>query len=70
MVENYTFQIQVFDDGECTYTKMYVSALDAVNAYNRFTDHGMCRFTREVVLIEPTGRSHNKMFAKPMAVLT
>ena len=68
MVENYTFQIQVFDDGECTYTKAYASALDAVNAYNRFIDHGMCRFEREIVLIEPTGKDHKKVFSKPLAV--
>jgi hypothetical protein len=67
-MEDYTFMVQVIEDGSCTFSRKYGTALDAVNAYNSFKDHGMCRYTREIVLVEPNGEIHAKTFAYPASV--
>jgi hypothetical protein len=57
--------LQVIEDGAVTYSKRYDNALDAVNAYNRFVDHGTCRIWREIVLLEPNDKAHAKVFNYP-----
>lgn len=64
---DYEYQLQVVEDGNVTFSRMYANAIDAVNSYNRFVDHGTCRMSREIILIEPTGQSHSKTFEYPFA---
>jgi hypothetical protein len=64
---DYEFMVQVVEDGSVTYTRKFSNALDAVNSYNRFVDHGMCRMWREIVLVEPNGTAHSKTFDHPLA---
>lgn len=68
VIEDYVFMVQVVEDGSCTFSRKYATAIEAVNAYNKFVDHGTCRYQREVVLIEPSGEIHSKVFEYPMAV--
>jgi hypothetical protein len=68
VIENYVFMVQVFEDGDCTFSHKYTSAVDAVNAYNKFIDHGTCRYQREVVLVEPSGKAHAKVFEYPQSL--
>ena len=68
VIEDYVFMVQVIEDGSCTFSRRYGTAVEAVNAYNSFKDHGMCRYQREIVLIEPSGEIHSKVFEYPMAV--
>lgn len=68
VIENYTFMVQVIEDGACTFSRKYASAVEAVNAYNSFKDHGMCRYGREIVLSEPNGKAHSKTFDYPKSV--
>jgi hypothetical protein len=63
----YEYMLQVVEDGSVTYTRRFNNALEAVNCYNRFVDHGMCRMWREIVLVEPNGKAHSKMFEHPLA---
>lgn len=62
VIEDYTFMVQVVEDGSCTFSRKYGNALEAVSAYNKFVDHGTCRYQREVVLVEPSGVIHTKVF--------
>lgn len=68
VIEDYVFLLQVITDGSCTFSKRYANAVDAVTEYNKFVDHGTCRYQREVVLVEPSGQIHSKVFEYPMAV--
>lgn len=65
--EDYEFMLQVVEDGSVSFTRRYNSAVEAVSAYNRFVDHGMCRMWREIVLLEPNGKAHSKVFNHPFA---
>lgn len=65
MIEDYSFMLQVVTDGAVTFSQKYSNAVDAVSAYNKFVDHGTCRFQREVVLVEPNGKAHSKVFEYP-----
>jgi len=65
--EDYEFMLQVVEDGSVTFTRKFKNAIDAVNAYNRFVDHGSCRMWREIVLLEPNGKTHSKVFDHPLA---
>ena len=65
MIEDYVFLLQVITDGSCTFSRRYASAVEAVTEYNKFVDHGTCQFQREIVLVEPNGEVHNKVFAYP-----
>ncbi len=65
--EVYEFMLQVVEDGSVTYSRRFNNAVEAVNCYNRFVDHGMCRMWREIVLLEPSGKAHSKMFEHPFA---
>lgn len=59
---NYFFTISVKDDDEPVVVLNYNSALEAVNAYNRFVDYGSARETRSIVFYEPNGTIHTKFF--------
>jgi hypothetical protein len=63
---DYEFMLQVIEDGSVTYSMRYNNAVDAVNAYNKFVDHGTCRLWREIVLLEPNGKAHAKVFNYPL----
>ena len=65
--DNYEFMLQVVEDGSVTYSRKFDNAVDAVGSYNRFVDHGMCRLWREIVLLEPNGKIHSKVFEHPLA---
>ena len=65
MIENYSFMLQVVTDGAVTFSQKYSNAVDAVSAYNKFVDHGTCRYQREIVLVEPNGKAHSKVFEYP-----
>jgi hypothetical protein len=67
MAEEYSFKIQVIEDGSVTFSRNYNNAVDAVTAYSKFVDHGMCRMWREIVLVEPNGKAHSKSFDNPSA---
>ena len=68
VIEDYVFMVQCITDGSCTFSRRYNNALEAVSAYNKFTDHGTCKYQQEVVLVEPSGEIHSKVFEYPMAV--
>lgn len=68
VVEDYVFMVQVVEDGSCVFSRRYATAVEAVNVYNSFKDYGMCRYQREIVLVEPNGEVHSKVFEYPMAV--
>ena len=63
--EDYVFKIIVNTDGEITYNKSYYNAVEAVTHWNQFVDHGTCRYWREIVLYEPDGNTHTKLFKYP-----
>ena len=65
--DSYEFMLQVVEDGAVTYSRRFDNAVDAVNSYNRFVDHGTCRMWREIVLLEPSGKAHSKVFDHPLA---
>ena len=60
-----TYTVVVITDGEKTWAKNYDNAVDAVNSYNKFIDHGTCVSERVVSLVEPSGKLHSKVFASP-----
>lgn len=62
------FLLQIVTDGAVTWSKMYDCALDAVRAYEACVDHGFARYEREIVLVEPNGKVHNKLFQVPYGV--
>jgi hypothetical protein len=66
-IDTWEYMIQVVEDGSVTFIQRYNNAVDAVSAYNRFVDHGMCRMWREIVLVEPNGTAHSKTFDHPLA---
>jgi hypothetical protein len=67
-MEDYIFQLSASSDGAVTYTKMFNNALDAVRVYNSFVDYGFARYEREIVLVEPNGKVHTKIFQVPYAM--
>lgn len=68
VIEDYVFMVQVIEDGSCVFSRKYANALQAVSSYNKFVDHGTCRETLEVQLIEPSGEVHTKLFRYPVGV--
>lgn len=64
----YRFLVQICEDGEITFSKKYDSAVDAVRAYDLCRDYGTCRYRREIVLVEPNGKAHSKVFDAPHLV--
>jgi len=61
-MNNYYFTITIKEDDELSKTLIYTSALEAINVYNRFTDYGLAKWTRSIVLREPNGTIHTKLF--------
>lgn len=61
----YVFHLQAVEDGEVTYSRKYRSAVEAVRDYDLFRDSGTARYRREIVLVEPSGQSHAKVFDVP-----
>lgn len=68
IVDNYVFKLQVIEDGVIVYTRIFTNALEAVTMFNTFIDYGTCKYSREVVLLEPSGEMHGKVFDRPLAV--
>ena len=66
-IDTWEYMIQVVEDGSVTFVRRFDNAVEAVNMYNRFVDHGMCRMWREIVLLEPNGKAHAKTFEYPLA---
>ena len=61
------YMIQVVEDGAVTFSQRYNNAVDAVHAYDRFTDFGFAKLQREIVLVEPSGKAHAKVFDGPLS---
>jgi hypothetical protein len=62
------YTVQIVTDGAVSWIKSYDCALDAVRAYEACVDHGFARYEREIVLVEPNGKVHNKIFQVPYGV--
>jgi hypothetical protein len=61
------YKIQVVEDGAVTFSRVYPDAVAAVHAYDRFTDFGFAKWQREVVMVEPSGKAHAKVFEGPLS---
>jgi hypothetical protein len=59
------YMIQEVVDGSVTFSQRYTRALEADHAYDRFVDYGVARYSREIVLVEPSGLAHSKAFDGP-----
>lgn len=57
---DYVFTLSVLDDDSYIVTS-YDNALDAINEYSKYVDHGNAHI-RRVVLNEPNGNQHSKIF--------
>ncbi len=66
MTEN-LYMIQAVEDGAVTFSQRYTNAVDAVHAYDRFVDFGFAKWQREIVLVEPSGKAHAKVFEGPLS---
>ena len=66
MATNYVLMVII--DGVQEWTKHYDNSIEAVNAYNKFTDHGTCVHERVVSLVEPSGKFHSKIFLNPVGL--
>jgi len=60
------YMIQVVEDGAVTWSRRFNNAVDAVHIYDRFTDYGLAKWQREIILVEPSGVSHAKSFIGPV----
>lgn len=60
---DYEYSVTCTNDSEVNpaYTGRFDNALDAVNCFNRFTDHGFADEYRTVNLSEPNGKMHTKI---------
>lgn len=67
-MKDYEFMLQVVEDGSVTFSRRYSSAVEAVHAFDKFKDYGMASYSREIVLLEPSGKSHAKAFDGPLAL--
>jgi hypothetical protein len=67
MTEIYEYMIQVVEDGAVTWSRRFDNAIDAVRTYDRFTDYGYAKLQREIVLVEPSGKAHAKVFEGPLS---
>lgn len=65
MTEIYEYMIQVVEDGAVTWSRRFDNAVDAVHTYDRFIDCGYAKLQREIVLVEPNGKGHAKVFEGP-----
>ncbi len=62
------YTVVVITDGKQEWAENYDNALQAVTAYNKFTDHGTCKEERVISLVEPSGKFHSKIFLNPVAL--
>lgn len=62
------YSVIVTSDGQREWAEIYDNALDAVNAYNKFVDYGTSASERIIILVEPTGKFHNKIFKRPVVL--
>lgn len=66
---NYNFLLVMIQDSgtvlEKVWSKTFDNAVEAVKAYEAFTDHGMCVLERVITLTEPNGKTHRKVFKYP-----
>jgi hypothetical protein len=60
----YSYAITCTNDSERTpsWIGRYENALDAVNVFNQFIDHGDAKEYRTVNLSEPNGKMHTRTF--------
>jgi hypothetical protein len=63
-----TYLLQIITDGALFWSKSYDCALDAVRAYDKVIDYGFAKYECEAVLIEPNGKTHNKIFQVPYGI--
>jgi hypothetical protein len=61
-MNNYKFTIAVAEDNNLTQYYQFNNALDAINTYNTFIDYGNAKEARTIVLTEPNGEIHKKIF--------
>jgi hypothetical protein len=69
-MNNYKFIIAVVEDNSPTQYFQFSNALDAVNSYNSFNDYGNAKEVRTIVLTEPNGQIHQKMFRAKRTLAT
>ena len=60
-----SYIIVVIEDGKESWKKEYDNCLDAVNAFNKFVDHGMAYIDKTITLVEPNNKLHTKTFIRP-----
>jgi hypothetical protein len=60
------YTVIVITDGKKEWAKNFDNALEAVNCYNSFVDHGFCLDERVISLVEPGGKFHSKIFRYPV----
>lgn len=60
----YEYSVTSTNDGSATpsYVGRFDNALEAVNCFNTFVDHGFADEYRTVNLSEPNGKMHTKIF--------
>jgi len=62
-MNEYLYAVTSTNDSEAKpkWVGRYSNALDAVNVYNSFVDHGFANEYRTVNLSEPNGKMHTKI---------
>jgi len=65
-MSNNLYTIIVSTDGLETWRNTFDNCVDAVNSYNKFVDHGFASRETVVLLAEPNGKLHNKIFPYPI----
>ncbi len=55
-----SYTIIVITDGKESWKKDYDNCVDAVNAYNKFSDYGFARLETLITLVEPDMKVHTK----------
>jgi hypothetical protein len=63
-MNEYLYAVTSTNDSEASpnWVGRYNNALDAVNVFNTFVDHGFALEYRTVNLSEPSGKMHTKIF--------
>jgi hypothetical protein len=70
MYTQYEFKVTCSYDGELSHwERTYTSALEAVESFNTFVDHGMASEYSTVNLYEPTGKCHTRIFRRGKAMV-
>jgi hypothetical protein len=66
-MREYIFTLRVWTDGLLVFSARYTDAMSAILGYDKYVDYGDAKDTREILLIEPNGKSHAKRFDAPKA---